>query len=102
AGCCAQESGPTGTPKYIPITPSALEMHRAEQALFSYLQFRACPQAFAGKALGIMGAAVEGHLDTGPAVGSVSGHLYLSLPASVQSRLVVPAAVAGIADYDLK
>jgi hypothetical protein len=98
----AQTSGSTGTPKYIPITPSGLEMHRAEQALFSYLQFRACPQAFAGKALGIMGAAVEGHLDTGHAVGSVSGHLYLSLPASVQSRLVVPAAVAGIADYDLK
>ena len=98
----AQTSGSTGTPKYIPITPSGLEMHRAEQALFSYLQFRACPQAFAGKALGIMGAAVEGHLDTGHAVGSVSGHLYRSLPASVQSRLVVPSAVAGIADYDLK
>jgi hypothetical protein len=98
----AQTSGSTGTPKYIPITPSALEMHQAEQALFSYLQFRACPRAFGGKALGIMGAAVEGHLDTGHAVGSVSGHLYQSLPPSVQSRFVVPPAVAGIADYDLK
>jgi hypothetical protein len=98
----AQTSGSTGTPKYIPITPSGLEMHRAEQALFSYLQFRACPQAFGGKALGIMGAAVEGHLDTGHAVGSVSGHLYQALPPSVQSRFVVPPAVSGISDYDLK
>jgi hypothetical protein len=98
----AQTSGSTGTPKYIPITPSGLEMHRAEQALFSYLQFRACPQAFAGKALGVMGAAVEGHLDTGHAVGSVSGHLYQSLPRSVLSRLVVPPAVASIAAYELK
>ena len=72
----AQTSGSTGTPKYIPIGPSALRMHRAEQALFTFLQYRACPQAFAGKALGIMGAAVEGHLDSGHHVGSVSGYLY--------------------------
>ena len=98
----AQTSGSTGKPKYIPITPSGLEMHRTEQALFSYLQFRACPKAFIGKALGIMGAAVEGHLDTGQAVGSVSGHLYQSLPHAVQSRFVVPPEVARIADYDLK
>ena len=87
----AQTSGTTGTPKYIPITPASLAMHRAEQALFSYLQFRACPQAFDGMAMGIMGAAVEGHLDSGHAVGSVSGHLYASLPRFIQSRFVVPA-----------
>lgn len=98
----AQTSGTTGVPKCIPITPSALAMHRAEQALFTYLQYRACPQAFSGKALGIMGAAVEDVLDTGHAVGSVSGHLYQSLPGAVQARFVVPPAVAGIADYALK
>ena len=53
-----------------------LAFHKQEQALFSYLQYRACPAAFDGKAWGIMGAAVEGHLDTGHVVGSVSGHLY--------------------------
>ena len=63
----AQTSGTTGKPKYIPITPSVLAMHRAEQALFSYLQYSRLPRAFAGKALGIMGAAVEGHLDSGHA-----------------------------------
>jgi hypothetical protein len=49
-----------------------------------------------------MGAAVEGHLDSGHVVGSVSGHLYQSLPRSVRSRFVVPPEVLGIADYDLK
>lgn len=98
----AQTSGSTGKPKHIPITASALRLHRAEQALFTYLQFRVCPDAFSGKALGIMGAAVEGRLDTGHLVGSVSGYLYESLPAAVQSRFVLPPRISTIADYDLK
>ena len=98
----AQTSGSTGKPKHIPITASALRLHVAEQALFTYLQFRVCPGAFSGKALGIMGAAVEGTLDTGHHVGSVSGYLYESLPASVQSRFVLPPRISTISDYDLK
>jgi hypothetical protein len=98
----AQTSGSTGKPKYIPVTASALGLHRAEQALFTYLQFRVCPDAFSGKALGIMGAAVEGQLDTGHKVGSVSGYLYESLPASVQARFVLPPGISTIGDYDLK
>lgn len=98
----AQTSGTTGEPKYIPITPKSLELHRREQALFSYLQYRACPQAFTGKAFGMMGAAVEGHLDSDHKVGSVSGNLYQSLPKIIQSRFVVPPAISSIANYELK
>jgi hypothetical protein len=98
----AQTSGTTGRPKYIPVTPTGLRLHREEQALFSFLQYRACPSAFAGRALGVMGAAVEGRLDSGHTVGSVSGVLYESLPAFVRSRFVVPPAVSGIADYERK
>jgi hypothetical protein len=98
----AQTSGTTGEPKYIPITPTTLKSHSDEQSLFSYLQYRACPQAFTGKALGIMGAAVEGNLDSGHEVGSVSGHLYQSLPKMIQSRFVLPPAVSSISNYDLK
>src|SRR5258706_10405953 len=58
----SQTSGSTGRPKYIPVTASALAQHRREQALFTYLQFRACPTAFDGKALGIVGACVEDRL----------------------------------------
>ena len=98
----AQTSGSTGKPKYIPVSASALRIHRAEQALFTYLQYRACPTAFSGKALGIMGAAVEGRLDSGHHVGSVSGYLYESLPAVVQSRFVLSPKLSTIVDYDLK
>jgi hypothetical protein len=98
----AQTSGSTGTPKYIPITATALRFHRDEQALFTYLQHRARPEGFAGAAWGIMGAAVEGRLDSGHAVGSVSGYLYESLPRVLQSRFVVPPAVSAIADYEAK
>ena len=98
----AQTSGSTGVPKYIPVTASILALHKAEQALFTFLQHRACPEAFSGSAFGIMGAAVEGHLDSGHPVGSVSGYLYESLPASIQSRFVVPPEVSRIADYDMK
>ncbi len=98
----AQTSGTTGAPKYLPVTATTLAMHRTEQALFSWLQYRACPGAFDGKSFGIMGAAVEGRLDSGHAVGSVSGHLYQSLPRAIQSRFVVPPVVSTIADYDLK
>jgi len=98
----AQTSGSTGRPKYIPIPITTLRTHRAEQALFTYLQYRACPEAFDGKALGIMGAAVEGTLDSGHHVGSVSGHLYESLPSSLRARFVLPPRVSTIADYELK
>src|SRR5438093_5598006 len=98
----AQTSGSTGKPKYIPITATSLRMHRSEQALFTYLQYRSCPDAFDGKALGIMGAAVEARLDSGHDVGSVSGYLYESLPASVRSRFVLPPEISRISDYELK
>jgi hypothetical protein len=98
----AQTSGTTAAPKYIPVTAATLAMHRREQALFSYLQFRACPAAFEGKGLGIMGAAVEGRLDSGHAIGSVSGHLYQMLPRAVLARAVIPPVVSTIADYDVK
>lgn len=98
----AQTSGTTAAPKYIPVTATSLGMHRREQALFSYLQFRACPAAFEGKGWGIMGAAHEGRLDTGHTIGSVSGHLYQLLPRVVLHRAVIPPVVSTIADYDVK
>lgn len=96
----AQTSGTSGTPKYIPVTPRMLAWHRDEQEVFSYLQYRACPAAFDGRAFGVMGAAVEDRLDSGHAVGSISGHLYRSLPGVVRRRLVVPPELADVEDYE--
>lgn len=96
----AQTSGTTGTPKYVPVTRTMLRLFRDEQATFSYLQYRACPAAFDGAAFGVMGAATEGRLDSGHIVGSVSGQLYAALPGLLRRRLVVPAEVAEIGDYE--
>ena len=98
----AQTSGSTGTPKYIPITEATLRLTRTEQKIFSWLQHRAVPAAFAGRTLGIMGAAVESRLDSGHAVGSVSGHLYRTMPRFVKARFVVPPEVSTIHDYERK
>jgi hypothetical protein len=98
----AQTSGTSGTPKYIPVTPASLRQHRADQAVFSFLQYRGCPAAYRGSTFGVVGAAVEDRLDSGHVVGSISGHLYEALPRLVRERLVVPPAVASIADYELR
>ena len=98
----AQTSGSTGTPKYIPITDATLRVTRTEQKIFSWLQHRAVPAAFAGRTLGIMGAAVESRLDSGHAVGSVSGHLYRTMPRFVKARFVVPPEVSTVHDYERK
>lgn len=98
----AQTSGTSGSPKYIPLTPTMLRQHREEQALFAFLQYRACPDAYTGRAFGVMGAAVEDRLDSGHVVGSISGHLYASLPRAVRDRFVVSPHVATIGDYELR
>ena len=98
----ALTSGTTGTPKYIPVLRHTLRQHRRGQRLYTWLQYRACPQAFDGPALGIVGSAVEGRTPHGTPIGSVSGTLYASMPAFMRSRYVAPPEVFALADYDLK
>lgn len=98
----AQTSGSTGTPKYVPVTAETLRLMRTEQKIFSYLQCRVCPRAFQGRAFGIMGAAIEDRLGSGHVVGSVSGHLYRSLPAPQRARFVVPPDVSSVEPAELK
>jgi len=98
----ALTSGTTGQPKFVPVVPEALRQHRSGQRLYTWLQYRACPQAFDGPALGLVGSAVEDHTEQGVIIGSVSGTLYASMPGFMRTRYVVPAEVFTIADYDLK
>lgn len=98
----ALTSGTTGAPKYIPILRDTLRQHRRNQRLYTWLQYRACPPAFDGAALGLVGSALEGYTEQGTPVGSVSGTLYASMPAFMRARYVAPAEVFALADYDLK
>lgn len=98
----ALTSGTTGTPKHIPILRNTLDQHRRNQRRFTWLQYRACPAAFGGPALGLVGSAIEGHTEQGTPIGSVSGVLYASMPTFMHARYVAPAEVFAIADYGLK
>lgn len=98
----ALTSGTTGTPKTIPVLRKTLRQHRRGQQIYTWLQYRACPQAFDGPALGLVGSAVEGRTPQGVPIGSVSGTLYASMPAFMRARYVAPTDVFAIADYDLK
>ncbi|MFP5407729.1 MAG: GH3 auxin-responsive promoter family protein [Gammaproteobacteria bacterium] len=98
----ALTSGTTGTPKYIPVLRKTLRQHRRCQRLYTWLQYRACPQAFDGPALGLVGSETEDRTAQGVPIGSVSGTLYASMPTFMRARYVAPSAVFSIADYTLK
>jgi sterol desaturase/sphingolipid hydroxylase (fatty acid hydroxylase superfamily) len=98
----ARTSGTTGAPRHIPITPRSLKEQQRAQRLFAYVQHRAVPAAYDGKILAIVSPAVEGHLPTGTPYGSMSGHLYQSMPRLAQLKYAIPADVFALADYELK
>ncbi len=98
----ALTSGTTGTPKFIPVLRDTLLQHQRGQRLYTWLQYRACPQAFDGPALGLVGSAIEDRTAQGVPIGSVSGTLYASMPSFMRARYVAPSEVFAIADYNLK
>ncbi|MEZ0371167.1 MAG: GH3 auxin-responsive promoter family protein [Candidatus Sericytochromatia bacterium] len=95
-------SGTTGQPKYIPVLASDLAQLRRKQQHYARIAYAARPRAFAGKLLGIVSPAVEGHLATGQAYGSASGHVYQTMPALARAKYVLPAGIFALADYELK
>ena len=98
----AQTSGTTSRPKFIPILKSTLRWHKRSQNLFSYAQWRAFPEAYEGKVLGIVSPAVEGHLEGGMPYGSASGHVYSNMPSLARAKYVVPHEVFSLKDHELR
>lgn len=97
-----QTSGTTGKPKYIPILEKSLESLKKSQQVFSYIQYKAFPEAFYGKIMGIVSPAVEGHLETGTAYGSASGHIYKTMPWLARLKYVLPKEIFEIEDHEIK
>ncbi|MFZ5557189.1 MAG: GH3 family domain-containing protein [Pseudomonadota bacterium] len=95
-------SGTTGAPKFVPVLATTLAQFRAEQQLYAWVLYRHCPEAFSGRGLGLVGAAVEGRRPSGLPYGSVSGYLYQAMPKLLRRRYVLPPEVNDIADYELK
>jgi hypothetical protein len=94
----ATTSGTTGTPKFLPVTPTGLRRQAKAQGLFSSM-LHASTGALSGRILGLGGPAVEGYRPGGTAYGSASGLILESLPALIRRRYVIPPAVLNIADH---
>ncbi|MEE3279927.1 MAG: GH3 auxin-responsive promoter family protein, partial [Pseudomonadota bacterium] len=97
-----QTSGTTGRPKYIPVLQETLDSMKDSQNLFTFLQYQSCPEAYAGRILGMASPDIEGHLESGTPIGSASGHVYKSMPRLAQRKFVVPNIVFSIQDYEIK
>ncbi len=98
----AVTSGTTGTPKYLPLTPTAFRHYREAQRVIVYHQFRQCREALSGRFLGIVSPATEGHLANHMSYGSVSGLAYQVMPSLIRANYILPSVVFDIEDYDLK
>lgn len=95
-------SGSTGSPKLIPISQATIGRHFRDQKIFSSCHARAVPGLFDGSILAFVSPAVEGHLSSGTAYGSMSGLIYRSMPSLMRRKYLIPPEVFALPDYDLK
>ena len=98
----AVTSGTTGKPKHIPVLAKTIKQYQRALAIFACVQNSVKRHAFSGELLAIPGAYHEGVLAGGSAYGSISGLMYYLMPQYLQNKYVVPNAVFGIADHNLK
>jgi hypothetical protein len=95
-------SGTTARPKYIPLTRQGQKRTGCLMRQWFSHALSDHPLLLNKGFLSITGAAVEGRCNSGIPYGSASGMINTSLPALVRSSMAVPAAVAEIADYDIR
>ena len=96
----AQTSGTTGTPKYIPVTPTC----QKGGGMTTWLHYasRDHPKMFRDKMITIVSPAIEGQTEGGLPFGSTSGMIVKEMPGVVQSAYAVPYDVYEIHDYEAK
>ncbi len=95
-------SGTTASPKYIPLTHQGEKRTGRLMRQWLYHALSDHPSLFYKGLLFITGASVEGRCDGGIPYGSASGMINNTLPSLLRSSYAVPAAVAEIADYDMR
>lgn len=98
----ARTSGTTGKAKDIPLTRTHLAALRCIHETAVAMQFRGCPEAFAGGILAIVSPAIEGMLANGAPFGSASGMVAGNTPSLVRDKFIVPAPVMTIDDCRVK
>jgi hypothetical protein len=96
----AQTSGTTGTPKYIPVTPTC--QNSGGTTTWFHFANTSHPKMLSGKVITIVSPAVEGYTKGNIPFGSTSGMVIRELPKIVQSAYAVPYDAFEIEDYDAK
>lgn len=99
----AQTSGTTGTPKYIPVTPTC-QGQRQSDVMRAWLHHAhsAHPGVFDRSIVSLVSPAIEGHTPSGIPFGSTSGMMYRDQNFIVRRAYPVPYPVFEIADYEAK
>jgi hypothetical protein len=96
----ATTSGTTKEPKWIPVTEHYYqEVYKVMNQIWFYTLIMNKPKVFYGKALSIVGKAIEGAAPDGTVYGSISGIMQRDIPGFMEIIHTAPAAVFHIADY---
>jgi len=96
----AQTSGTTGSPKYIPVTPTCQK--GGGTTTWLHFAHQSHPGMLSGKVITIVSPAVEGHTEGGIPFGSTSGMVIRELPKIVQGGYAVPYETFEVEDYEAK
>ena len=99
----SQTSGTTGTPKYIPVTPTCQgQTHGDVMRTWSYHATGAHPALAGRRIVSLVSPAVEGHTPTGIPFGSASGQIYRDMAPMIRHFYAIPYEVFEISDYQAK
>ncbi|HMB00304.1 MAG TPA: GH3 auxin-responsive promoter family protein [Spirochaetota bacterium] len=99
----AATSGTTRAPKWVPVTRKYYdEVYAGMSKLWLASCLHQNPTIFDGHDLSLVGKEVEGYNDDGVPYGSMSGHVYNSIPGFMKDIHVVPYVVYTIDDYMAK
>ena len=95
-------SGPTGKPKYIPVTAKVERGGARLMRQWLYRILQAHPKFLSRAVVGIVSPAIEGYTSGGIPYGSLSGRIYQQIPAWIRQTYAIPYGVFEIADYDAR
>ena len=99
----AQTSGTTGSPKYVPVTPTCRGgAHSDVMRTWMYHAQRAHPAIWTRKIVSLVSPAVEGITVSGIPYGSTSGSMYKNMSPLVRRAYSIPYPAFEIKDYEAK
>ena len=99
----AQTSGTTGSPKFIPVTPTCNSSdHKDTLRTWLHHARKDHPGIFDRKLVSLVSPAVEGYAPSGVPFGSTSGQIYRSLPRIIKRGYSIPYDAFEISDYQAK